>query len=137
MARPTKRRTENYSFAGIPRIVLDSADYINLSGNAVKLLVEFSRQFKGKNNGDITAAWSLMRRRGFKSKATLSRAVSELMAANIITRTREGAFSRSGPRCALYALNWQSIDECGGKLDVPPTKIPIRKFSLEGKPVCK
>jgi hypothetical protein len=133
MAQFAKQKKERYSFAGVPRIVMDSRDYINLSGNALRLLFEFSRQFKGHNNGDLTAAWSLMRLRGFKSKATLSRTIKELKSANLITCTRSGAFSRDGPRCGLYALNWLSVDECGGKLEIRATNLPIRKFSLEIK----
>ena len=33
-----------------------------------------------------------------------------------------------GARCALYAIAWQSIDECKGKIDVRPTLRPPRAF---------
>ena len=118
-------------YSGILRVVMDHPDYQNLSGNAVKLLNELARQYRGKNNGDLTIAFSLLKDRGFKSKGTIERARDELLAANLIIKTREGQFANPGGICALYALTWQAIDECGGKLDVNPTRTPPRKFSLE------
>ncbi len=118
-------------FAGIPRLVMDSSDYLNLSGNAVKLLIELCRQYRGNNNGDLTIAYSLLKHRGFNSKDTIKRASKELLAANMIVLTRTGRFTNPNGRCALYALSWQPIDECGGKLEVNSTTTPSRKFSLE------
>ena len=118
-------------YSGILRVVMDHPDYQNLSGNAVKLLNELARQYRGKNNGDLTMAFSLLKDRGFKSKGTIERSRDELLDANLIIKTREGRFTNPGGMCALYALTWQSIDECGGKLEVNPTTTPPRKFSLE------
>ena len=136
-----KRKWEHKSFAGIPRIVLDNQDYIKLGGSAVKLLVELCRQYNGRNNGNLTAAWTCVKIRGFNSKATLSKAIKELIEANLIVITRTGYFQNPGGRCALYALTWLAIDECAGKnLEVKSTITPIRKFSLEGikqKPVTE
>lgn len=132
---PTKGQGRNgaiQSFAGIPRIVMDHPDYRGLSGNAVKLLNEFSYQYKGRNNGNLTCAWEVMRHRGFKSKATIQRARNELLSANLIIYSRQGRFTNPGGRCSLYALTWLPIDECPGKsLEAAPTKTPIRKFSME------
>lgn len=119
-------------FAGIPRIVMKHMDYQGLSGTAVKLLLELSGQFKGANNGDLTTAFSILKNRGFRSKATLSRSIKELLQARMIVLTREGRFINPGGRCALYALTWTAIDECPGKdLSIQPTITPHRKFSLE------
>ena len=119
-------------FAGIPRIVMDHQDYIGLSGGAVKLLNELARQYRGKNNGNLTAAPSVIQPRGCGAKATINRCIKELIAANMIIQTREGRFINPGAQCALYAITWQAIDECPSKdLTVKPTTTPIRKFSLE------
>lgn len=124
------RQSENRSFAGIPRIVMEHRDYINLSSTAKVLLFELAYQYRGKNNGDLTTAWGVMKERGFKSKATLSRATKELLEANLIIKTREGAFLNPGGKCALYALSWQPIDDCQGKrLEVMATVTPPRRFS--------
>jgi hypothetical protein len=128
----TKQRYQLNSFAGIPRIVLDCPDYIGLPFSAKALLIEFCRQYRKDNNGDLTAAWSLMKTRGFHSKSTVKKIVEALLNANLIVRTREGKFSNPGGVCALYALSWLPIDECPGKgLDIQPTIKPPRPMSLE------
>ena len=129
-----RKKAKNYikgSFAGIPRVVMDHPDYKNLSGNAVKLLNELARQHRGHNNGDLTITYSLLKDRGFKSKGTIERARDELFTANLIIKTREGRFTNPGGVCALFALSWQPINECNGKLDVKSTITPPRKFSVE------
>jgi hypothetical protein len=130
------RKDDHKSYAGIPRIVLDSPDYQNLSDKAARLLLEMARQFRGRNNGDLTAAHSVLKKRGnaFKRQATISKAVNELLAANLIIKTREGRFTNPGALCALYAITWREINDCNGKnLEVKPTVTPPRKFTMEGK----
>ena len=121
------------SFAGIPRIVMESDDFKNLSGNSVKLLLSLAYQYNGKNNGDLTTAWSVMsEKHGFKSPGVLDRAKKQLLKKNLIMQTRPGYFQNPGGRCALYAVTWLSIDECKSKcLEVKPTTVPPRKFSME------
>ena len=128
MAR-TKHK-QKASFAGIPRVVMECPDYTNLSASAIRLLVELAYSYKGGNNGDLCPAWTLMKERGFRSKATLTRVIKELVAAEMIMLTRQGQFIRN--KAGLYALTWASIDECSGKhLDESPTRTPPRNFSLE------
>ena len=119
-------------YIAIPHMVMDSDDYRNLPPNAVKLLNALIYQYRGKNNGDLTAAFSYMQGFGFKSKETLTRAIKQLLEAKLIIRTRLGWFTNPGGRCALYALTWLPINECKGKrLEVGPTSTPYRKFSME------
>jgi hypothetical protein len=136
MARPNKNGKGGLptrSFAGIPRIVMNTDDYKNLKGNAIKLLLEFAYQYRGNNNGDLSAPFSHMRKRGFRSKETLGNALKSLQDANLIIKTREGMFLNPGGRCALYALTWQPIDECKGKHDMNSTITPVRKFSFKNQ----
>lgn len=128
MAR--SKHKQKASFAGIPRVVMDSPDYTGLSGNAIRLLNELAYQFKGANNGDLCASWTLMKIRGFSSKTTLTKVIRELKTADLIIETRQGQFIKSVP--TLYALTWLPINECKGKrLDIPPSKTPLRNFHLE------
>jgi len=131
MARRDFKKGRGSSFAGIDRQVLDHPDYINLSGGAVKVLTELVRQFKGRNNGDLTLAESVIKDRNLGAKQSIKRYIDELIANDLIIRTRVGRFKNPGGICALYALTWQPINECGGKLEVNPTTTPLRKFSLE------
>ena len=105
----------------MPHDVLNSESYASLTAQAVKLLLDLGAQYRGSNNGDLCAAWTLMVKRGWKSKATLYRAIRELEQKGFIYKTRQG-----GRHCAsLYAITWQPIDECGGKLDVRPTNVAL------------
>jgi hypothetical protein len=103
---------------------LDSPTYCGLSFKAVKLLVDLGAQFRGHNNGDMSAAWSLMKRRGWKSKDTLHRALVELRAVGMIELTRQGSMDRP----SLFAFTWLPIDECGGKLEVRANPVPSNKW---------
>jgi len=120
-------------YIAIPHMVMRSADYRNLKGNAVKLLNALVFQYNGSNNGDLTAAWSVMHEQhGFNSKGTLQRALQELVNSNLISKSRESFFQNPNNQCALYALTWKAIDECPGKrLDSRSTIQPPRKFSME------
>lgn len=125
-------------FAGIPRMVLEHPDYIGLSYKAKALLLELAYQYRGNNNGDLTTAFSILKDRGWKREATVCAAVDELIKTNLVVRSREGRFSNPGARCALYALTWQRMDDIKGKgLDLPPSITPLRKFSMEAKPINK
>lgn len=121
-----KGRKTKGRFLALPVSVVDSQDYKSLSGNAVKLLMALLYQYRGKNNGDLSASYSIMRDMGFVSKDTLQRAKNELLEKQLIIQTREGRFINPGGVCALYALAWLPIDECGGKLDVNIQT--VRKF---------
>lgn len=119
-------------FISIPHVVLESSSFINLRPRAVKLLLDIALQFDGRNNGNLTVAWGCMEKRGWSSKDTLSKAVQDLVEADLIVKTRTGRFMNPGARCDLYAITWRAIDECPGKdLEVAPTATPPRKFSLE------
>lgn len=126
-----KGRKGGLGYGALPREVWMSPDYCNLTGGASKLLMDLACQYNGRNNGDLQAAYSILSERGWNSKDTISRAVGELLRARLIVKTREGKFTNPGGRCALYALSWLPINECGNKLEVPPTTTPPRKFSLE------
>ena len=113
----------------IPHCVLDSPDYIDLSCKSKVLLIDLARQYRGKNNGDLSAAMGVLGKRNWKRGATVCTAIKELIDANLILKTREGRFLNPGGRCALYAVTWQPIDDCFGKdLEVKATIKAPRSF---------
>lgn len=128
-----KGRRESGNFAALPHVVIDSTDFRGLSGSALKVLIGLLRQYRGSNNGDLSASFTHAKDWGIGSKTTLANALDELQTANLITRTREGRFIKPGGCCALYAVTWRPIDECGGKLEVSATLKPPRQFSLKNK----
>lgn len=127
----SKGRSESGTFALLPHKVMDSEDFRALSHSALAVLMCLLRQYNGHNNGDLSAEFSRATTWGIGSKSTLAKALVELQARNLILRTREGRFMKPGGSCALYAITWQSIDECDGKLEVPASVTAPRKFSLE------
>ncbi len=112
-----KGRREQGSFVQLPHEVLNHPNYCHLKPRAVKLLFDLFAQYKGSNNGDLCAAWSIMSKRGWKSKQQLREALRELQDKGWVTLTRQGGRNMSN----LYAVTFRAIDECGGKLDVAPT----------------
>jgi len=80
-------------------------------------MLDLYGQYKGSNNGDFAMAWSMMKKRGWRSKDTLYRARDELIDNGFVIQTRQGGKHQ----CSLYAITWQPIDECNGKLDCPST----------------
>lgn len=112
-------------FLPLPLSVLRSPEFAKLSPWACKLLLDLMTQYRHPlNNGDLSVAWVLMKPRGWSSKQTLYKARDELLAGRWITVTRQG-----GRKIAsLYALTFYRIDDCGGKLDVKATKIPLNEW---------
>jgi hypothetical protein len=114
-ARTTGRKDKGAnSFVMLPHILLESVAIIMLSGRASKVLLFLCKQYKGKNNGDLQAAWSLLKAAGWKSRASLHLALTELEDAKLVIRTRQGGRNR----CNLYALAWFPVD-ADAKLDHP------------------
>ena len=127
MARTRRKimgRADSGGYLMLPHAVLASPNYRTLSAHAVKLLCDLGSQFKGGNNGDLCATWSLMHARGWKSRDTLGKALAELLHYGMIQQTRQGGLHQ----CSLYALTWHMIDECKGKLDCAPTRVPSGKW---------
>lgn len=123
-------RTVAGGFVKLPHAVIRSVSYQKLSAYAVKLLLDLCNQFNGKNNGDLSAAYSVMEKIGWRSPTTLNKSIHELLKAGFIDRTRTGGRNK----CALYALGFHAIDDCGDKLDVKPTDYP-RKRWVANEPV--
>ncbi|QRY80108.1 hypothetical protein JVX91_03015 [Pseudomonas sp. PDNC002] len=127
----SKGRRESGTFAAIPHAVMDSEDFRALSGGALKVLLGLLRQYRGANNGDLSASFTQAKQWGMNSRTTLAKALEELQARDLIVRTREGRFIKPGGCCALYAITWRPIDPCDEKIEVSPTATAPRKFSLE------
>ncbi|MFA1262192.1 hypothetical protein ACDI97_12395 [Xanthomonas axonopodis pv. fascicularis] len=115
-----KGRKSGGAFFRVSVEVLESPAFCGLSMKARALLLDLGAQFNGYNNGDQSAAWSVMHKRGWKSKDTLRKALLELLDAGLIEQTRQGGLHW----CSLFAFTWMGIDECGGKLDVKPNAVP-------------
>ena len=132
-------------FAGIPKFIMRSEEYLSLSSNALRLLLEAAYQYNSKNNGNISFSYSDMKHRGYSSKSTLFRARDELFDKGFLEITRAGYAGIEGKRqCTLFALTYYPIDDIpNAKLDCKPTNKPSRpsaKWKIRGpkmKPMAK
>jgi len=119
MARGNRHYKENAEkrgsgqFTSIRTDVLRSEAWANTSSWGTRLIMDLAAQYRGNNNGDLCMAWSVMKKRGWKSKDTLNRAKKELLSKKWIEVTRQGARKVA----SLYALTFWAIDQCSGKLD--------------------
>ena len=107
------------------------------SGVAIKILLFIYLQYNGNNNGDLSAPFSKAASLHVGSQTTWYKAIKELIAADLIMITRDPikkGFGNPHGLCALFAVTWQKIDECKGKINCAATLTPPRKFSLTAKP---
>lgn len=103
----------------IPHAVQDCGNWRQCTGTAIKMLCDVARQYNGRNNGDLCAALSVLTKSGWTSPQTVTLALRELRHYGLLLLTRQGGL----PLPSLYALTWQPIDECSGKLDCMPTTV--------------
>ena len=118
---------ERGRFLALPHAVLTSAAYLSLSPHGIKLLIDLGAQYNGRNNGDLCAAWKLMRPRGWRSEETLAKAKKELLRTQLIVETRKGWRPN---RASLYALTFFALNYCAGKLDFAPAGFPYGAWKL-------
>ena len=112
-------------FLHVPHVVWEHEDFSLLSSRALKLLIDLLGQYRGYNNGDLCCAMSIMKGRGWNSNDQLLKAKNELIKKNLIVLTKQGG-RNFGPN--LYAITWQPINACGGKLDVQSTTTAPRNW---------
>ena len=112
--RKAKGRASSGSFVSFPHSVLKHPAFATLTTRATKLLIDLATQYRGKNNGDLSMPLSQMRNRGWNSSDQLHKAKNELLERGLILVSRQGGRNK----CSLYAVTWQPIDYCKGKLDI-------------------
>jgi hypothetical protein len=113
-----KGRADFGSYVAMLHTVLESPEWAALTAFEVKLLLDVYGQFNGKNNGTLSAAWTLMKPRGWNSQDTLNRALRGLLDKGFLLKTRQGGKHR----CSFFAVTWREVHECDGKHDMRPTK---------------
>jgi hypothetical protein len=127
MSNPARRRVLGgrlKSFSALVHEIFQSPQFDALSPRAAKLLIQMYCQYRGTNNGDLCASWSIMRKRGWRSKSQLQKALAELDVSRWLVRTRQGGIHKA----SLYAVTFLGIDRCGGKLDVGSDPKPAHSW---------
>jgi hypothetical protein len=123
------------SYSQLTHSYFQSEQYAKLSFRAKALLIDLLAQYRGVNNGDLTTAWSVMQRAGWRSKDLLAKATRELEDRGWILKTRQGDIH--GP--TLWALTFHGIDDCrdragNRKMDagVKPDSMPLHLWRTPG-----
>lgn len=112
--RPRKghdRNRDSGPFVAIPCSVLDSSAYLNLSHPAKALLLEIARQYVRDNNGRLLASRAYLKKRGWNSADTISRALKELLEAKLIHQTVQG---HRPNKASWFAVTWRALDRLNG-----------------------
>lgn len=125
-------RREGGAFLPMPLSVIRSDNLMTLSPSATKLFLCLLSQVNfgeggTRNNGDLCASYSIANKWGFGSKATLNKAIKELLERGWIEQTRKVSFGtgeRNKPN--LYAVTYWAIDDCNGK--VKATNVQSNKW---------
>lgn len=126
-------RNPGCSFMKIPHFVLESQQWGALDPIALQLLLELSRQYKGSNNGDLSATPDSLGTRNarWKSRSVLYGRLRMLEQQGWIVKTRQGG-KHTG--CCLYAISWEAIDPCNGK-HMHPVETKASHLWKNAKPV--
>ena len=115
--RRNQGRQTTKPFVRFPHDLLNHENFRTLRPASTKLLIDIAAQYNGRNNGDLCAPLSVMRKRGWKSSEQLFKAMKDIVDRGLVQVARQGGLNR----CTLYALTWFPIDECDGKLDIAST----------------
>ncbi len=125
--KESKNKRDGGAFLAVPMSVLNSKSYLLSGPHARMLLFDLFSQYRGDNNGDLCAAWRVMKPRGWRSEETLGKAKRELLDLRLIVETRKGARPN---KASLYAVTWCDLDDCRGKLDISPAAFPRGSYLL-------
>lgn len=106
----------------IPLNVLQSNAFIALPASAAKLYLDMNSYLRGTNNGNISAALTDLRHRGWNSPTTLAKALRQLEAVGLIAKTRQTTGVSHGSKlCNLYRFTHIEAFEFP-KFHVQPSK---------------
>lgn len=102
--------------------LLDSPAFIALDWSARALFLDLRHRMRGTNNGNISAALSELRHRGWNSSATLVKALRQLEAVGLLRKTRQTiGVVRGSKVCNLYRFTDIEVYE-RAKLGIPAMK---------------
>lgn len=119
----------------LPLDVLQGAAYASLSFSAKALLLDLAAQLRAKhgeiiNNGDLTTAYSVLCKCGWKDEKTIRGAAKCLEWAGLIVKTRQG---HRPNKSNLYAVTWLPLNE-SNKFDINARGFPLYAYKLLDKP---
>ena len=103
MGRAKKPETKYEAHIRVTLALLDSPAYIALDWSARALFTDMRSKLRGTNNGNINAALTELRHRGWRSPVTLAKALRQLEAVGLFVKTRQTIGVMRGSKvCNLY-----------------------------------
>lgn len=132
------KRRSRYKLEGpriwIPLEMLQSTAYASLSFSEKALLIDLTGQLRAKygeiyNNGDLTTAFKVLSKLGWKDEKTIRKAAKGLERQKLILKTRQG---QRPNLCNLYAVTWLILNE-DPKLDVTSKGFQLNAYKLLDK----
>jgi len=125
------RRSKSAPFIGIPHHVLKSDAGKSLTAIEMRLLVHLLLQYNGRNNGNLSPTFSIMKEMGWSSSGTLFKAKQGLEHKGFIVMTKQGSKVRGD--CTLVAVTWNGIDDpikWEYEDDIKVSPVPLNYFQL-------
>lgn len=122
-----KNNGQSGRFISLYHDLLNSPAYRVLSSKGKTLLIDLRVSYYGCNNGNISAAFSDLKHRGWKSPATLSKSLYELRSLGFIAVTRAGGLKQGTRVCSLYRFTDLPV------LDIPKHGIQAVKATHDYK----
>jgi hypothetical protein len=101
--------------------IVNSAAWLALPFSTRALYVQLRVKLKATNNGNIDATLATLRHSGFRSPATIFRALRELETVGLIAKTRQGGIAAGGKVCNLFRFTDKECWEFP-KLGLPACK---------------
>jgi hypothetical protein len=123
--RPNRNKRIDAPHVRLYGWLLNSPAYLSLSCPARALLVELTRLYNGRNNGQIGLSVRRASERCNIARGTAQRAFAELQERGFIELVMKGAFSRKAPHATEWRLTWLSCDVTG--------ELPSKKFMSWGR----
>lgn len=103
MGRDKKPIFKGEAHIRIPLAVLNSNAFIALDWTARALYTDMRSYLRSINNGNLNATLSELQHRGWRSPATLAKALRQLEAVGLIAKTRQTVGVKHGSKvCNLY-----------------------------------
>lgn len=124
----SKGRRDRPRFIGFTLPFIEHKNFSLLSHRAVRMIISLRAQYNGYNNGDLVATLSVMKKYGWNSNDQIKKAIDELLDQDFVVLTRQGSRPKN-PN--LYAMTWEAIDECGGKLEIGSTHKAPNNWKLK------
>jgi hypothetical protein len=111
--RPNRNKRIDAPHVRLYSWLLNSPAYLSLSCPARALLVEVTRLYNGRNNGQIGLSVRTASERCHVARGTAARAFAELQERGFIELVTKGAFSRKAPHASEWRLTFNTCDVTG------------------------